>query len=109
MRAVARQILARHGYTVLEAPSGEAALDLAARYSGTIHLLLTDVVMSGLSGPELARRLLPVRPEARVLFMSGYTGEAIVHHGLAAPGIHYIQKPFAPEALAAKVREVLDG
>src|SRR2546427_2799304 len=82
---------------------------LAARYSGTIHLLLTDVVMSGLSGPELARRLLPVRPEARVLFMSGYTGEAIVHHGLAAPGIHYIQKPFAPEALAAKVREVLDG
>jgi len=109
VRAVARQILARHGYTVLEAPSGEAALDLAARYSGTIHLLLTDVVMSGLSGPELARRLLPVRPEARVLFMSGYTGEAIVHHGLAAPGIHYIQKPFAPEALAAKVREVLDG
>jgi len=109
VRAVARHALERHGYTVLEAPSGEAALDLAERYSGTIHLLLTDVVMSGLSGPELARRLLPVRPEARVLFMSGYTGEAIVHHGLAAPGIHYIQKPFAPDALAAKVREVLNA
>jgi CheY-like chemotaxis protein len=109
VRAVARQALERHGFTVLEAPSAEAALDLAERYSGPFHLLLTDVVMPGASGPELARRLAPLRPEARVLFMSGYTGEAVVHHGLAAPGIHYIQKPFTPEALAAKVREVLDG
>jgi two-component system cell cycle sensor histidine kinase/response regulator CckA len=109
VRSVARHALERHGYTVLEAPSAEAALDLAERYSGPIHLLLTDVVMPGMSGPELARRLAPLRPEARVLFMSGYTGESVVHHGLGAPGVHYIQKPFAPDGLAAKVREVLDA
>src|SRR5438876_261619 len=76
VRNVARQVLERHGYSVLEAPSAEAALDIATRYSGTIHLLLTDVVMPGLNGRELASRLADLRPDARVIFMSGYTDDA---------------------------------
>ena len=108
VRAVARQVLERHGYTVLEAPSAEAALDIAARYSGAIHLLLTDVIMPGLSGRELATRLADLRPEARVIFMSGYTDDAVTRHGVLEPGLAYLQKPFTPDALGQKVREVLD-
>jgi PAS domain S-box-containing protein len=108
VRAVARQVLERHGYTVLEAPSAEAALDIAARYSGAIHLLLTDVIMPGLSGRELANRLADVRPEARVIFMSGYTDDAVTRHGVLQPGLAYLQKPFTPDTLGQKVREVLD-
>jgi YesN/AraC family two-component response regulator len=93
---------------VLEAPSAEAALDIAARYSGAIHLLLTDVIMPGLSGRELATRLADVRPEARVIFMSGYTDDAVTRHGVLEPGLAYLQKPFTPDALGQKVREVLD-
>jgi PAS domain S-box-containing protein len=108
VRTVARQALERHGYTVLEAPSGEAALDLAQRYSGSIHLLLTDVVMPGMSGRSLALRLAAVRPEMRAIYMSGYTDEAITRHGVLEPGVTYVQKPFSPDALVRKVREVLD-
>jgi len=108
VRAVARQVLERHGYTVLEAPSAEAALDIAVRYSGAIHLLLTDVIMPGLSGRELATRLADLRPEARVIFMSGYTDDAVTRHGVLEPGLAYLQKPFTPDALGQKVREVLD-
>src|SRR6267378_2762835 len=109
VRAVARQTLERHGYTVLESPSAEAALDLAHRYSGRIHLLLTDVVMPGMSGRALALRLVELRPELRVIYMSGYTGEAITRHGMLEPGLTYVQKPFTPNALARIVRETLDG
>jgi two-component system cell cycle sensor histidine kinase/response regulator CckA len=108
VRSVARQVLERHGYTVLEAPSAEAALDIATRYSGTIHLLLTDVVMPGLNGRELATRLANLRPDARVIFMSGYTDDAVTRHGVLEPGSAYVQKPFTPDAIARKVREVLD-
>jgi len=108
VRSVARQVLERHGYTVLEAPSAEAALDLATRYSGAIHLLLTDVVMPGLNGRELATRLADLRPDARVIFMSGYTDDAVTRHGVLEPGSAYVQKPFTPDAIARKVREVLD-
>ncbi len=108
VRSVARQVLERHGYTVLEAPSAEAALDIATRYSGTIHLLLTDVVMPGLNGRELASRLATLRPDARVIFMSGYTDDAVTRHGVLEPGSTYVQKPFTPDAIARKVREVLD-
>ena len=108
VRSVARQVLERHGYTVLEAPSAEAALDLATRYSGTIHLLLTDVVMPGLNGRELASRLADLRPDARVIFMSGYTDDAVTRHGVLEPGSAYVQKPFTPDAIARRVREVLD-
>jgi PAS domain S-box-containing protein len=108
VRSVARQVLERHGYTVLEAPSAEAALDIATRYSGIIHLLLTDVVMPGLNGRELASRLANLRPEARVIFMSGYTGDDVTRHGVLEPGSTYVQKPFTPDAIARRVREVLD-
>jgi len=108
VRSVARQVLERHGYTVLEAPSAEAALDIATRYSGTIHLLLTDVVMPGLNGRELASRLATMRPDARVIFMSGYTDDAVTRHGVLEPGSAYVQKPFTPDAIARKVRELLD-
>ena len=109
VRAVARHTLQRHGYTVLEAPSAEAALDLAQRHSGPIHLLLTDVVMPGMSGRALALRLSELRPELRVIYMSGYPEEAITRHGVLERGFTYVQKPFTPEGLARKVREVLDG
>ncbi len=108
VRSVARQVLERHGYTVLEAPTAEAALDIATRYSGTIHLLLTDVVMPGLNGRELASRLADLRPDARVIFMSGYTDDAVTPHGVLEPGSAYVQKPFTPDAIARRVREVLD-
>ncbi len=108
VRSVARQVLERHGYTVLEAPSAEAALDIADRYSGPIHLLLTDVVMPGLSGRDLAVRLATRRPEARVIYMSGYTDDAITRHGVLEPGLAYIQKPFTADTIVQKVREVLD-
>ena len=109
VRAVARQVLERQGYKVLEAPSAEAALDLAQRYSGPIHLLLTDVVMPGLSGHDLAERLATLRPETRVIYMSGYTDDAITRHGMLEPGLAYVQKPFTPDVIARKVREVLDA
>src|SRR5882757_424011 len=108
VRSVARQVLERHGYTVLEAASAESALDIVSRYSGTIHLLLTDVVMPGLNGPELASRLANLRPDTRVIFMSGYTDDAVTRHGVLEPGSAYVQKPFTPDAIARKVREVLD-
>jgi CheY-like chemotaxis protein len=108
VRSVARQALQRHGYTVLEAPSGEAALDLAQRHSGRIHLLLTDVVMPGMSGRALALRLAALRPDMRTIYMSGYTDDAITRHGVLEHGVTYVQKPFSPDALARKVREVLD-
>ena len=108
VRAIARQALERQGYTVLEAPTAEKALDIAAQYSGAIHLLLTDVIMPGMNGRELATRLSHVRPGTRVIFMSGYTDDAVMRHGVLEPGSTYVQKPFTPDAIARKVREVLD-
>src|SRR5438105_14296634 len=109
VRAIARQALERQGYTVLAAPSGADALALAAQHGATIHLLLTDVVMPGMSGRDLADRLTAQRPGIRVLYISGYTDNAIVRHGMLEPGLAYLQKPFRPDALVRKVREVLDA
>ncbi len=109
LRTVVRQILKRNGYTVLEAPDGKSALDKAAEHAGPIHLLLTDVIMPEMSGRQLAERLRARRPELKVLFVSGYTDNAIVRHGILEPGIAFLQKPFSPESLARKVREVLDA
>ncbi len=108
VRIVTRQVLDRLGYTVLEAPNGEAALHLATKHRGPIHLLLTDVVMPELGGRQLAERLTPLRPGLKVLYVSGYTDDAVVRHGVLEAGIAYLQKPFTPEILARKVREVLD-
>ncbi len=102
-------ILSGRGYAVLEARSPAAAVAAAAAHPGPIHLLLTDVVMPGASGRELAERLTAERPGLKVLFMSGYLDNAIVHHGVLDPGVHFLQKPFTPLALARKVRQVLDG
>jgi CheY-like chemotaxis protein len=109
VRAAARQILERYGYTVLEAPSGRDALNIALKRLAPIHLLLTDVVMPEMSGRELAEQFFELRPSAKVLYMSGHTDDAVVLHGILSAGIAYLEKPFSPATLARKVREVLDA
>ena len=109
LRKLACELLETSGYTVLEACDGAEAIEIAERHTSPIHLLMTDVVMPGISGPELARRLTSRRPEMKVLYMSGYTDEAIVRHGILVPGVAFLQKPFMHEALASKVHEVLEG
>ena len=108
VRAVARQILARQGYVVLEAPDGQTALAMVDGGGSSVDLVLTDVVMPGMSGRGLADQLATRCPGLRVLFMSGYTDDAIVRHGMLEPGLAYLQKPFRPDALVRKVREVLN-
>nr|MBA2556331.1 PAS domain S-box protein [Chloroflexota bacterium] len=108
VRALAHQVLLRKGYNVIEAPAPSQAILVAERFTGRIHLLLTDVVMPEMGGPELARRLISRRPEMKVLFMSGYTEDAIVHHGVLNSGVEFLQKPFSPDMLARRVRAVLD-
>ena len=107
IRRLAVTILASCGYDLLEAPSAEAALVLAGAETRTIHLLLTDVVMPGLNGVELAARLTAARPGLRTLFMSGYTGNVMLHHGVSTSNMAFLQKPFTQAVLAGKVREVL--
>ncbi len=109
VRSVTRQLLERNGYTVLEAADGPAALALVNGATGEPHvdLLLTDVIMPGMSGRELANQLKARRPDLRVLFMSGYTDDAVVRHGMLEPGLAYLEKPFRPPALLRKVRDVL--
>lgn len=109
LRHMTRRLLEKHGYSVLEAASSEAALGIARLHPGPIHLLLTDVVLPGESGRRLADELLVRRPELRSLFMSGYTEEAIVHRGVLAANTAFIHKPFTGDGLAAKVRQVLDA
>jgi PAS domain S-box-containing protein len=109
VRALACEVLATYGYEVLQARTPADALLIAERHTGPIHLLLTDVIMPGMSGRMLAERLAPLRPEMTVLYMSGYTDEAIVHHGTLDAGTPFIQKPFTPDALAAGVRRLLDA
>ncbi len=109
VRALTWEVLRESGYRVLEAANGDDALLTSERHAGPIHLLLTDVVMPLMSGPELAQRLAPLRQEMKVLYMSGYTEEALGHHGVLDPGIKLLSKPFTPTDLAQKVREVLDS
>jgi CheY-like chemotaxis protein len=109
VRAVVREILEMNGYHVLEARHGAEAIEISERHRGPIHLMVTDVVMPHMSGGELAQRLQPVRPDMRVLYMSGYTDDAIVRHGVLGAGMAFLSKPFTPDALALKVREVLDS
>jgi CheY-like chemotaxis protein len=107
VRVAVRQILERFGYTVIEATNGKVALS-AAELHDHIDLLLTDVVMPEMSGRQLAEQFSAVRPGAKILFMSGYTDDAIIRHGVLRPGTAYIQKPFSAELLGRKIRETLD-
>jgi len=108
VRSLVAEVLRRRGYHVLEAVEGEEAVDLVGRHAGPLHLLITDVVMPGMGGQDLARRLLGVRPGLRVLLISGYSGERGDPVGPLAGTMAFLQKPFSPGALVAKVREVLD-
>jgi len=109
VRTFVQSVLESKGFKLLQANGSEDALRIIENHDGPIHLLLTDVVMPRMSGPELATRLAPLHPEAKVLYMSGYTDNAIVHHGVLDPGTHFLQKPFVPETLILKIREVLDA
>jgi two-component system, cell cycle sensor histidine kinase and response regulator CckA len=107
VRQLAARVLRQLGYTVLEASDGVEALRVAGEHLGAIDLLLTDVVLPQLGGTVLAERLRGTYPRLKVLFMSGYTDQTVVHHSLLEPGVAFMQKPFAPVVLARKVREVL--
>jgi two-component system cell cycle sensor histidine kinase/response regulator CckA len=108
VRSAARGILRRQHYHVVDAKNGNEALLLCEQHAGIIDLLLTDVVMPNMSGVELARRIAAIRPVTKVLFMSGYTDDAVIRHGAVGTGITFVQKPFTTEMLARKVRQVLD-
>ena len=107
VRRMTREVLEGAGYRVLEASSGFEALRVSAGHGGRLDLLLTDVVMPGMSGRELAERLAPVRPGMKVLYMSGHTDDAIFHHGVTQAGTGFLQKPFTPDALERRVRDLL--
>jgi two-component system cell cycle sensor histidine kinase/response regulator CckA len=107
VRKFAALVLRETGYKVLEASGGEEALISAQQHKGRIHMLLTDVVMPGMSGKELSERLKQRRPNIKVIFASGYTDDAILHHGVLGPEMEFIQKPFTPSSLTQKVRQVL--
>jgi two-component system cell cycle sensor histidine kinase/response regulator CckA len=108
VRGFAARVLSEHGYTVLEASSGAEALALAASHAGAIDLLVTDVAMPGLQGHQLAAQLGAIRCGLRVLYVSGYTENSVIHHGVVGEGINFLQKPFGDEALGWAVRQVLD-
>jgi CheY-like chemotaxis protein len=109
VRGLVHETLRLHGYTVLEARHGIEALMTVAKHTGPIHLLLTDVVMPQMSGPEVAEKLHSIRPEIKVLYMSGYPDHPVFEHGGVSRGTSFLPKPFTPNVLAKKVREVLDG
>jgi CheY-like chemotaxis protein len=109
VRKLIVDVLAARGYRVLEATRGREAVRLVAAYKGPIHLAVVDVVMPEMSGPDLIRQIQPGHPDLRVLYISGYTDEAIVHHGILESGAAFLQKPFLPDVLARRVREVLDA
>ncbi|MBI3098885.1 MAG: response regulator [Planctomycetes bacterium] len=109
VRALAKEVLEMEGYRVIEAPDGPQAVEAIERRQGPIHLMVTDTIMPHFGGRELAGRAKELLPDLRVLFMSGYTDEAVTRHGVLDPGTAFLQKPFSPDALARKVREALGG
>ena len=109
LRTIISRALSRFGYQVLAAAHGAEALETVEHSAAAIHLLITDVVMPHLNGPELAARLTALYPEMKVLYMSGYTDNAIVHHGVLDHALWFLQKPFPITTLLQKVREVLDA
>jgi len=109
VRRLLTHVLQKRGYNVIEACDGEEAIRIFERKMADIHLVLTDMVMPGISGRALADQLWAKRPDTRVVFMSGYTDDVLVRTGALVPGMSFLQKPLRPEAVAAKVREALDS
>ena len=109
VRELAAIALQRAGFTVLEAQHPEEAFEVVARHQGPLHLILTDVVMPGMNGRVMVERLIRRFPDARILFMSGYTDDALAPHGVAPGDMAFLNKPFTPKQLAERVREVLDA
>jgi len=109
VRSVVEKILTRHGYSVVAADNGAEALHTATTYPGRIDLLISDAVMPGMSGRDVATRFLRTRPEARELYMSGYTDDSVVRQGIINHSAAFIQKPLTPARLLRKIREVLDA
>jgi CheY-like chemotaxis protein len=109
VRHLVAEILESNGYSVLQAADGPSALELLRRHPDPVELLVTDVVMPGMSGPEVANAVTSMRPGMQVLYISGYTDSQIGHHGVLEPGIAFLQKPFSAGDLTRKVRAVLDG
>jgi CheY-like chemotaxis protein len=109
VRALTQHVLVGCGYTVLEAPDGAKAIQIAVEHREPIHLLVTDVVMPEVGGRIVAEQVIARHPEVRVLYVSGYTDDAVIRHGVLREGVNFLQKPFSPAFLAIKVREVLDA
>ena len=107
IRELASKVLSRYGYVVLTASGGVEARRVSEHHVGTIHLLLSDVVMPGMSGPKVAEMLIEMRPKLKVIYMSGYTDDAILRHGVMVRDTAFLQKPFTPERLHNKILEVL--
>jgi two-component system, cell cycle sensor histidine kinase and response regulator CckA len=107
VRELAREYLEMTGYSVIVAPDGHTAIELASMHAGPIHLLMTDMVMPGIGGRELAERVLAIRPEIKILYMSGYTDQAVVHQGILGSDAPLLQKPFTLATLTMKLREIL--
>ncbi|MGB7624132.1 MAG: response regulator, partial [Terriglobia bacterium] len=108
VRALECEVLGMYGYTILEASNGQEAIQIFERQMDSIQLVITDLVMPKMNGRELAERITSLRPETRVLFVSGYTPEAVARRGILEPETLFLQKPFTPYSLAHKVREVMD-
>jgi two-component system cell cycle sensor histidine kinase/response regulator CckA len=108
LRELTKRLLEMQGYTVIAASNADQALQLFEEHP-SIDVLLTDVVMPGASGPELTKQLAERRPGLKVIYMSGYTDEAIVQHGVLQPGVAFLHKPFTSKALGRKIRDVLDA
>ncbi len=108
LRNFTQKALQSYGYRILWAENGEHALKVGKEHDGRIDLMITDVVMPKMGGREAAERLQPLYPQMKVIYMSGYTDNAIVHHGVLELGLNFLEKPFSPQDLALKVREALD-
>jgi two-component system cell cycle sensor histidine kinase/response regulator CckA len=108
LRKVVIELLTQIGYNVLSASNGKEAMDVAQTYPHRIHLLVTDVLMPEIAGPELAKSLCVARPDLRVIYISGYTHDSLAPEGVLAPGTVLVNKPFSVRVLSAKMREVLD-
>jgi DNA-binding response OmpR family regulator len=108
VRTFVKAALERAGYHIIQASDSAEALTVAEHHSGNIHLLLTDVVLPGMNGKDLSQELKALRPDVKVLFISGYTTDVIAHRGVLDPGVAFLHKPFSADVVAQKVRDVLD-